>query len=70
MRSVVGVGGAVLTGVAIAWVDSRPTWDDTGVTVFALLAAVVAWSLLAPRWWWIVAVAVIAPLPLLETTLL
>src|SRR5574339_470079 len=28
---------AVLTGLFIAFVDSRPTWDDTGITVGAML---------------------------------
>ena len=63
--------GALATGLAITYVDSRPTWDDTGVTVFALLIAVVAWASPAPRRYWpVVAALVILPLPLLETTLL
>ncbi|MCB9464147.1 MAG: hypothetical protein H6682_10710 [Candidatus Eisenbacteria bacterium] len=24
-------------GLGVAWVDTRPNWDDTGVTVFAIL---------------------------------
>lgn len=32
-------GLALGAGLAIAWVDSRPGWDDTGVTVAALVAA-------------------------------
>jgi hypothetical protein len=32
-------------GIAIAWVDSRPAWDDTGITAVSLLGAsiLVAW---------------------------
>lgn len=27
---------AVLVGAAIAFADSRPSWDDTGITIFAM----------------------------------
>jgi hypothetical protein len=45
---------AVAIGLAIAYVDSRPTWDDTGVTVFALLASSGLLGFIAPRrpWLW------------------
>jgi hypothetical protein len=29
----------IVVGLAIAYVDSRPTWDDSGITVGALLVA-------------------------------
>lgn len=29
---VLGTLFAAFAGVAIAWIDSRPTWDDTGVS--------------------------------------
>ena len=38
MIDVVAVVFCVVIGLAIAYVDSRPTWDDTGITVGALLA--------------------------------
>lgn len=52
---------AVVLGAGIAWVDSRPTWDDAGITAVGLLgtAAVVAalsgrrpllWALLVGAW--------------------
>jgi len=31
------LGIAVLSGLFIAYVDSRPTWDDTGITAGAIL---------------------------------
>jgi hypothetical protein len=38
-------------GIAIAWIDSRPTWDDTGVTAFAVLALAAGGSLARlPAW--------------------
>ena len=30
---------AITLGLAIAWVDSRPGWDDTGITAVGLLTA-------------------------------
>ena len=40
-RVQVGMAGllALGAGCAIAWVDTRPSWDDTGVTAGALLVA-------------------------------
>jgi hypothetical protein len=38
-------------GLAIAWVDTRPHWDDTGITAGAVLLAAAAGSLAgAPPW--------------------
>ena len=45
-------------GVAIAWVDTRPTWDDTGVTAGALLAASGIGALGGLRPWLAAALAV------------
>ncbi len=57
---------AVGAGLAIAWFDSRLTWDDTGITAVALLgttAAVAALSGRRPLLW---AILVGAWTPLLE----
>lgn len=29
---------SITLGILIAWVDSRPNWDDTGITAMAILA--------------------------------
>lgn len=43
---------AVICGVTIAWIDTRPHWDDTGVTVgLVLLSAAVCGALSPPRAW-------------------
>src|SRR5262245_31442059 len=42
---------AGLSGVLIAWVDTRPTWDDTGVTVAALAFASAVFSAAGVRFW-------------------
>jgi uncharacterized membrane-anchored protein len=51
-------------GLAIAWVDSRPTWDDAGVTAFALLLSAAVLAVIVPRrpWRWAMAVGVWIPL--------
>jgi len=56
---------AVVAGLAIAWVDSRPTWDDTGVTAGALLLAA-AFAAGAGLRWWGAALLVAAPILLAE----
>jgi len=54
---------AVIVGVAIAYVDSRPRWDDTGVTAFVLLLSAAVFALIAPQrpWLWALAVGVWIP---------
>ena len=42
---------ALCVGLAIAWVDTRPRWDDAGVTAGALAIAAAASSLArVPPW--------------------
>jgi hypothetical protein len=49
-------------GVAIAWMDTRPHWDDTGVTAGALLVLAAAGAIAGVKPWWS---ALLAILPLL-----
>jgi hypothetical protein len=51
-------------GLAIAWVDSRPNWDDTGVTAAAILLACGVLGAIAPKqpWLWALAVGLWIPL--------
>jgi hypothetical protein len=48
---------AVLVGSCIAYVDSRASWDDTGVTVGALFALAAVLGAIRPRAWWLVGLA-------------
>ncbi len=57
---------AVLSGLFIAYVDSRPTWDDTGITVGAILLVCGLIALLGYRRPWLLALAVASWLPLYE----
>lgn len=52
---------AMVVGCCIAFVDSRTTWDDAGVTAAALLAAAGMIAALRPRAWWLVGLAVGLP---------
>jgi hypothetical protein len=50
-------------GLLIAYVDSRPNWDDAGLTALALLACCGLCGVLGPNrpWLWALAVGVWIP---------
>jgi hypothetical protein len=56
---------AVTMGTGVAWVDTRPTWDDTGVTVGTLLLAA-GFAAGAGLRWWAAALLVAAPILVAE----
>lgn len=60
---------AVLTGLFIAFVDSRPGWDDTGITAGAMLLSSGLVTLLGYRRPWLIALAIGLWTPLYETYL-
>jgi hypothetical protein len=49
---------ALMVGFAILFVDSQPHWDDTGITVFALLACGGIIGLLSGKRPWLFALAI------------
>ncbi len=55
---------AFALGLVIGWVDTRPTWDDTGITVGAILIVAAGFGLLMRKraWAWGVAVGMGTPL--------
>lgn len=55
---------AVSLGVAIAYVDSRPNWDDTGITAMVLFVASAMCGALWPGRPWLCALAVSVWIPL------
>ena len=57
-RTLILVAIATVTGVAIAYIDSRPSWDDTGVTAGTLFLAAFVIAAVAGRWPWLWAVLV------------
>jgi len=58
---------AVMTGLFIAYVDSRPTWDDTGITAGTILLSSGLLTLLGYRRPWVIALAIGLWTPLYET---
>jgi hypothetical protein len=57
---------AVGCGSVIAYVDSRPNWDDTGITAMAILLTSGAFAFAAPNRWWLWAIAVGLWIPLVQ----
>ncbi|MCX6543552.1 MAG: hypothetical protein NTV05_03960 [Acidobacteria bacterium] len=55
---------ALVSGALITYVDSRPGWDDAGVTAFAILAVCAILGLIGPKrpWLWALAVGLWIPL--------
>ncbi len=54
---------AICLGLLIAYVDSRPNWDDTGITVLALLMTTGVLGAIGPERPWLWAIAVGAWVP-------
>jgi hypothetical protein len=55
---------AVALGNLIGWIDSRPTWDDAGITVAMVLGAASVLGFAKPdrAWLWALAVSIWVPL--------
>lgn len=57
MKQKILLFGSIVLGLLIAYIDSRPTWDDTGITVFALLGGGLIIGLLLQKQAWLFALA-------------
>ena len=55
---------ACALGIAIAWVDSRPNWDDAGISAFLVLFVSMVAGYIAKQKPWLIALAVSAWIPL------
>ena len=66
-KGLVGVG--VGLGLLIAYVDTRPTWDDTGITVGAIVISCGLLGILGPRRPWLWALVVGAWIPIFNIAL-
>jgi hypothetical protein len=55
---------AVAFGNLIGWIDSRPTWDDAGITVAMVLGAASVLGFAGPDRVWLWALALSAWVPL------
>lgn len=63
-RTWIWLAGALAVGGLIMWIDSRPNWDDTGVTAGLLVLSAAGLGWLRPRLAWLGALAVGAWIPL------
>ena len=60
---------AVAFGLLVAYVDSRPNFDDTGITAFAVAISCGVLSLIEPRYPWLWAIAVGMWVPIFDIVL-
>lgn len=63
---ILGIAAGILIGCAIGYIDSRPTWDDTGITVGAIVLSAALLSAIAPQRALFVALAVGLPVVVLN----
>ena len=54
----------VFLGISIAYIDTRPHWDDTGITVGILLIAAFICGFISPQRTWLIALSVGIWIPL------
>ena len=57
---------AITTGFIIAWIDSRPNWDDTGISVTMVFVAAIIFGYFTSQKPWLTALAVSLWIPLFE----
>lgn len=60
---------ALMVGLLIGWMDTRPNWDDTGITVGLIVIACVLLGLVRPHRAWLWALAVGGWVPALNIAL-
>ena len=55
---------SVLTGLILAWMDSRPGWDDAGITAGLIVVTSALFGFLQPErpWIWALMVSIWIPL--------
>ena len=55
---------AIAEGMLIGWIDSRPNWDDTGITVGMILIGTFILGVVHPKhsWVWALSVGIWIPI--------
>jgi hypothetical protein len=58
------ISAALAAGATIGWIDSRPRWDDTGITVGLVFLASALFGAVEPEhpWLWALATGLGVPL--------
>lgn len=65
-KSVILLSLATLAGLAIAWIDSQPHWDDTGITVLMVLSVAALFGFFTSKKIWLTALAVSVWIPIMS----
>lgn len=60
---------AIISGIGIAYIDTRPRWDDTGISVLMILIASFMCSCISSQKTWLIALAVGIWIPLFNIAL-
>ncbi|MEO8480167.1 MAG: hypothetical protein ABI542_11105 [Gemmatimonadota bacterium] len=60
-RAAATTAAALVLGCAIAYIDTRPTWDDTGVTVGLVVLVAGSLAAVSPPMRWLIGLAVGVP---------
>jgi hypothetical protein len=63
--SVLPVLIALVLGAMITWIDTRPTWDDTGITAGLIFLSTAALGFIRPARAWLFALAVALWIPVI-----
>lgn len=58
------LAAAIVIGISIGWMDIRPNWDDTGITVMIVLigSAVLGFTMPPRAWVWAIVLGIWVPL--------
>jgi hypothetical protein len=60
---------SITISIFYGWVDTRPSWDDTGITVFAVLLTTFVFGMLQPRYAWLWAIIIGSGIALFDAIL-
>ncbi len=60
---------ASIAGMVVAWIDSRPNWDDMALLVFMVFLSAFVFAYLAERKFWAIALAVSIWIPIVDIIL-
>ena len=60
------LAAALLVGLLIGWIDTRPSWDDTGITVGLIFLSSAVFGALMPSRAWVWGCAVGLGIPLMN----
>jgi hypothetical protein len=55
---------AVAPGLFVAWIDSRPNWDDSGISAFIIFLIAIIFGFITSQKPWLIALAVSIWIPL------